>query len=170
MTVRRFLRGGRVLETAELDDTLAAAGATGRAEPFDDVAASSAAVLVRWLSELSRPEVGGRESGDVVAAVTAAATGVVLKAPTAAGGMVSAVLAGQEPPQLLQVADASPEQWRELLEGVGAARVLNTLALESRVAPYGAPQDTGSGFTVWRCRDGRCELPVHSVEELLRRL
>ena len=169
-TVRRFVRDDRVLETAELDDTLAAAGATGRAEPFDDVAASSAAVLGRWLSELSRPEVGGRESGDVVAAVTAAATGVVLKAPTAAGGMVSAVLAGQEPPQLLQVADASPEQWRELLEGVGAARVLDTLVLESRVAPYGTPSDTSARFTVWRCRDGRCELPVHSVEELLRRL
>ena len=169
-TVRRFVRDDRVLETAELDDTLAAAGATGRAEPFDDVAASSAAVLGRWLSELSRPEVGGRESGDVVAAVTAAATGVVLKAPTAAGGMVSAVLAGQQPPQLLQVADASPEQWRELLEGVGAARVLDTLVLESRVAPYGTPSDTSARFTVWRCRDGRCELPVHSVEELLRRL
>ena len=59
---------------------------------------------------------------------------------------------------------------RELLEGVGAARVLDTLVLESRVAPYGTPSDTSARFTVWRCRDGRCELPVHSVEELLRRL
>lgn len=168
-TVRRFVRDGRVLESAELDVTLAAAGATGRAEPFDDVAASSAAVLGRWLSELSRPEVGGRDTREVVAAVTQPATGVVLKAPTAAGGMVSAVLAAEQPPQLLQVADASPEQWRELLEAVGAARVLDTLVLDSRVAPYGTPSDTGAGFTVWRCRDGRCELPVHSVAELLRR-
>ncbi|WP_249494304.1 thioredoxin domain-containing protein [Kocuria rhizophila] len=167
-TVRRFVRDGRVLESAELDVTLAAAGATGRAEPFDDVAASSAAVLGRWLSELSRPEVGGRDAREVVAAVTQPATGVVLKAPTAAGGMVSAVLAAEQAPQLLQVADASPAQWGELQEGVGSARVLDSLVLESRVAPYGTPSGDRTGFTVWRCRDGRCELPVHSVAELLR--
>ena len=55
-------------------------------------------------------------------------------------------------------------------DDAGAARVLDTLVLESRVAPYGTPSDTSARFTVWRCRDGRCELPVHSVEELLRRL
>lgn len=166
VAVKRFVRGSTVLESAEVDPTLAAAGATGRAEPFDDVAASSSAVLSRWLTELSQPTIGERQAREVVDAVTAPATGVVLKAPTTAGGMVSAVLADEHPPALLQVVDASAEQWRETLDAVGAARVLDVLVLDGSAAPYGVPAASEPGYTVWLCRDGRCELPVHSVPDV----
>ncbi|RKQ34125.1 thioredoxin domain-containing protein [Kocuria tytonis] len=168
--VARFAREDTVLESAEVDPTLAAAGSTGRAEPFDDVAASSAAILARWLTELSRPEAGGRKVQEVVAAVTGAAAGVVLKAPTAAGGTVSAVLGAARPPELLEVAHASAQQWDQVMDTLGAGRVLDTLVLDGAVAPYGVPGTSEPGFTVWRCRDGRCELPVHSVAQLARRV
>ncbi|ASE12107.1 thioredoxin domain-containing protein [Kocuria rhizophila] len=167
--VARFVRDGTVHDDAALDPTLEAAGATGRAEPFDDVAASGASVLARWIAELSRPETGGRPSREITELVTSWATGVVLKAPTAAGGMVSAVLSCTRAPELLEVVDASPGQWREVLDVLGAERVLDTLVLDGAVAPYGVPATGTAGFTVWRCRDGRCELPVHSVAELAAR-
>ena len=165
-TVARFVRGSSVAESAHVDPALAAAGATGRAEPFDDVAASSAAVLSRWLTELARPEVAGRDTAAVVSAVTRQAAGVVRKAPTAAGGMVSAVLSRAWPPELLQVADATAKQWREVLETVGDDRVLNSLVLDAGSAPYGTPSTPDRRFTVWRCRNGVCEFPVHSVAQL----
>ena len=164
--VERFVVGDTVAESARVDPVLAAAGATGRAEPFDDVAASGAAVLARWLTDLSRPETAGRPTTDVVAAVTRQAAGVVLKAPTAAGGMVSAVLAQAQPPEVLQVVAASPQQWHDVLEAVGENRVLDSLVLDADTAPYGAPADQDGRFTVWRCRHGVCKLPVHSVAQL----
>ncbi|MDO4919358.1 thioredoxin domain-containing protein [Kocuria sp.] len=164
-TVERFVRGEAVVGSARVDPALAAAGATGRAEPFDDVAAAAPAVLARWLVELAQPEVAGRRPGDVVSAVTARVTGMVLKAPTAAGGTVAAVLAEARPPEVLQVAHATAEQWEQVLAAVGSRRVLDSLILDAAVAPYGTPASEG-GFTVWRCRDGRCELPVHSAAQL----
>ena len=116
---------------------------------------------------------------DLVERLTAQATGVVLKAPTAAGGMVSAVLEREDPPALLVVSAADPAQVRELRDAVRARRVVDVLVLDAAVAPYGvpmtpeateAPEHPGTGFTVWLCRDGRCELPVHSPQEVGRLL
>lgn len=191
VTVERFVRDDAVLESARLDPTLVTAGATGRAEPFDDVAPSTPAVLARWLTDLSRPRTAGRETSELVGRLTAQATGVVLKAPTAAGGMVSAVLGREDPPALLVASTSDPAQFRALLDTVGDRRVLDVLVLDAAVAPYGVPetpeksgsaattqtsetsqtpQHPGAGFTVWLCRDGRCELPVHGPQEVARLL
>lgn len=54
------------------------------------------------------PRTAGMATRDLVERLTAQATGVVLKAPTAAGGMVSAVLEREDPPALLVVSAADP--------------------------------------------------------------
>lgn len=167
--VERFVGEDAVHDTASVDATLAAAGATGRAEPFDDVAAAAPAVLARWLTDLSRPETVGRPTQEVVERLTGQATGVVLTAATAAGGMLGAVLDRLDPPALLQVVGASDGAFAEVLGAVGERRVLDVLVLHEDRAPYGVP-DAGEGFAVWLCRDGRCELPVRSVAEVTRLL
>ena len=105
--------------------------------------------------------------------------------------MVSAVLGREDPPALLVASTSDPAQFRALLDTVGDRRVLDVLVLDAAVAPYGVPetpeksgsaattqtsetsqtpQHPGAGFTVWLCRDGRCELPVHGPQEVARLL
>ncbi|WHF24211.1 hypothetical protein QJS66_08420 [Kocuria rhizophila] len=157
--------GRRVLETAELDDTLAAAGATGRAGRFDERRRVQRRHVRRWLSELSGPRWAGARAG-MVAAVTAAATGVVLKAPTAAGGMVSAVLAGRSRRSCCCRWRTPPGAVARAAGGRGRRRVLDALVLESVWRRCRRAAGRRRRVAVWRCRVGRCELPVRSVEEL----
>ena len=165
-TVGKFMRGDTLMDSAEPDTVLVAAGATGQADPFDDVAASAQSGLARWLVLLGQPEVAGRSSGDLVDLLVKPARGLTTRAATAAGGTVHAWLLRAQPPALLEVVHASPEQWETVQSTVGERRVTDVLVLGETHAPYGVPEASNQEFAVWLCRNGQCELPVRSPEKV----
>lgn len=166
-TLGRFMREGGVLhDSAEPDAVLGAAGATGQADPFDDVAASAQSCLARWLVQLGRPEPAGAPVDPVLERLLAPARGLVARAPTAAGGTVHAALLHDDPQALIEVVNADREQWERVLATVGHRRVTNVLVLDAAVAPYGVPEAQDPRFAAWLCRDGRCELPARDPRDV----
>lgn len=169
---RRFVVEDTVLDSARPDGVLRAAGATGEADPFDNVAASAQSCLARWIALLGQSEIAGRSSETLSALLLRPVRGLVSRAATSAGGSVYAQLLTVRPPALLEVVHATDEQWRQVVDGVGERRVTDVLVVDQTHAPYGVPDAGRPEFAVWLCRDGRCELPVRSPElvgELLAR-
>ena len=166
VTVEKFMRGDTPLDSAEPDAVLLAAGATGQADPFDGVAASAQSCLARWLVLLGQPEVAGRSSDEVVGLLVKPAQGLATRAVTAAGGALHAWLLRLQPPALLEVVHASEDEWDRVQSSAGQRRVTDVLVLGEEHAPYGVPEALSGEFAVWLCRNGQCELPVRSPEEV----
>ncbi|MBD2762770.1 thioredoxin domain-containing protein [Kocuria sp. cx-116] len=165
-TVEKFMRGDTTMDSAEPDAVLVDAGATGQADPFDDVAASAQSCLARWLVLLGQPEVAGRSSDELVDVLVKPAQGLATRAATAAGGTLHAWLLRMQPPALLEVVHASEEHWDRVQSSAGKRRVTDVLVLGEGHAPYGVPEASSNEFAVWLCRNGQCELPVRSPEEV----
>ena len=165
-TVEKFMRGDTPMDSAEPDAVLVAAGATGQADPFDDVAASAQSCLARWLVLLGQPEVAGRSNDELVNLLVTPAQGLATRAATAAGGTLHAWLLRAQPPALLEVVHASDADWEQVQASTGERRVTDVLVLGEEHAPYGVPEASSNEFAVWLCRNGQCELPVRSPEKV----